>query len=173
MIQIRRAKIHESRDILDFYRNIINTPNDDFNPKWNENYPDLEYIENSILKEELYIYKPDEKIVSSIIVNNNFGGRYNDANWIVNAEASETVVIHAFAVDPGCRGKKISKEIFNIIRKYSLKNNKKAIRVDIIYGNDGAESVFKHLGFNYIDTVEEYYDAVGFERFLLYEYDLK
>ena len=168
MIQIRRAKIHESMDILDFYRNIINTPNDDFNPKWNENYPDLEYIENSILKEELYIYKPDEKIVSSIIVNNNFGGRYNDANWTVNAEASEIVVIHAFAVDPGCRGKKISKEIFNIIRKYSLKNNKKTIRVDIIYGNDGAESVFK-----YIDTVEEYYDAVGFERFLLYEYDLK
>lgn len=173
MIQIRRAKIHESMDILDFYRNIINTPNDDFNPKWNENYPDLEYIENSILKEELYIYKPDEKIVSSIIVNNNFGGRYNDANWTVNAEASEIVVIHAFAVDPGCRGKKISKEIFNIIRKYSLKNNKKTIRVDIIYGNDGAESVFKHLGFKYIDTVEEYYDAVGFERFLLYEYDLK
>ena len=88
MIQIRRAKIHESRDILDFYRNIINTPNDDFNPKWDENYPDLEYIENSILKEELYIYKHDKKIVSSIIVNNNFGGRYNDANWTVNAEAS-------------------------------------------------------------------------------------
>ena len=173
MIQIRRAKIHESMDILDFYRNIINTPNDDFNPKWNENYPDLKYIENSILKEELYIYKHDKKIVSSIIVNNNFGGRYNDANWTVNAEASETVVIHAFAVDPNCRGKKISKEIFNIIRKYSLKNNKKTIRVDIIYGNDGAESVFKHLGFKYIDTVEEYYDAVGFERFLLYEYDLK
>ena len=173
MIQIRRAKIHESRDILDFYRNIINTPNDDFNPKWNENYPDLEYIENSILKEELYIYKHDKKIVSSIIVNNNFGGRYNDANWPVNAESNETVVIHAFAVDPSCRGKKISKEIFNIIRKYSLKNNKNAIRVDIIYGNDGAESVFKHLGFKYIDTVEEYCDAVGFERFLLYEYDLK
>ena len=173
MIRIIKAKIHESVQILEFYRNIINTPDDDFNPKWNENYPDLEYIENSILKEELYIYKSKKNIISSVIVNNDFGGRYNDANWIVNAESNEIVVIHAFAIDPNCRGKGISREIFNIIKKYSLKNNKKTIRVDILYGNNGAESVFKHLGFEYIDTVEEFYGAVGLEKFHLYEYVLK
>ena len=173
MIRIIKAKIHESVQILEFYRNIINTPDDDFNPKWNENYPDLEYIENSILKEELYIYKSKKNIISSVIVNNDFGGRYNDANWIVNDESNEIVVIHAFAIDPSCRGKGISREIFNIIKKYSLKNNKNTIRVDILYGNNGAESIFKHLGFEYIDTVEEFYDAVGLEKFHLYEYVLK
>ena len=62
-MRIIKAKIHESVQILEFYRNIINTPDDDFNPKWNENYPDLEYIENSILKEELYIYKSKKNFI--------------------------------------------------------------------------------------------------------------
>lgn len=173
MIQIRRAKLNESSEILELYRTIINTTNDDFNPKWNENYPDLEFIENSILKEELYVYKTDEKIISSVVVNNDFGKRYDNAKWIVNAEPNEIVVIHAFAIDPGCRGKGISREIFNIIKENSLKNHKRTIRIDVIDGNDGAMSVFKHLGFKYINTVEEYYDSVGLERFHLYEYVLK
>ena len=32
MIQLRKAKINESVQILEFYRNIINTTNDEFNP---------------------------------------------------------------------------------------------------------------------------------------------
>lgn len=173
MIQLRNARIDESEQILTFYRHIINTTDDEFNPKWNDNYPDLEFIENSIRKGELYIVKNDENIISSVIVNDEFDKRYDDANWIVNAKEDEIIAIHTFAVNPACRGKGISKKIFDIIKKHCLKNNKKSIRIDVIDGNVGAQSVFKHLGFEYINTIEINHDAVGLERFHLYEYDLK
>jgi len=173
MIQLRRAKINESVQILEFYKNIINTTNDEFNPKWNDDYPNLEFIENSISKGELYIYKTDGKIISSIVVNTDFDERYNGSNWIANAESDEIVVIHTFAIDPNCRGQGIGKEIVNTIKMHSLKNHKKTIRIDIINGNNGAESVFKHLGFEYVDTVEVFHDQVGLEKFHLYEFVLK
>lgn len=173
MIKLRKAKINESVKILELYNNIIDTANDEFDPKWNDEYLNLGFIEDSILKEELYVYKVDERIISSVVVNNDFGKRYTDANWIVDAKPNEIVVIHTFAVNPSYRGRGISKEIFNIIKKQSLKNHKKTIRVDVINGNNGAEIVFKHLGFKHVDTVEEFYDAVGLETFHLYEYVLK
>ena len=64
-------------------------------------------------------------------------------------------------------------ESVQILEFYRNIINTPDIRVDILYGNNGAESVFKHLGFEYIDTVEEFYDAVGLEKFHLYEHVLK
>ena len=109
MIKLRKAKINESVKILELYNNIIDTANDEFDPKWNDEYINLGFIEDSILKEELYVYKVDERINSSVVVNNDFGKRYTDANWIVDAKPNEIVVIHTFAVNPSCRGRGISK----------------------------------------------------------------
>ena len=54
---LRKAKINESTEILKFYHRIIESIRDsDFKPKWNNEYPNLEFIEKSIKKEELYIY---------------------------------------------------------------------------------------------------------------------
>ena len=51
MIKLRKAKINESVKILELYNNIIDTANDEFNPKWNNEYINLGFIEDSILKE--------------------------------------------------------------------------------------------------------------------------
>ena len=60
---LRRAKIYESYEILNFYKNVIDSiENTEFKPKWNENYPNLKFIKKSILSEELWIYKPKNKI---------------------------------------------------------------------------------------------------------------
>ena len=51
---LRRAKIYESYEILNFYKNVIDSiENTEFKPKWNENYPNLKFIKKSILSEEL------------------------------------------------------------------------------------------------------------------------
>jgi len=173
MIQLRHARIEESKQILAFYKDIINTTDEEFNPKWNDNYPNSEFIENSIIKKELYIARKDEMIISSVIVNDDFDSHYDDTDWIVNAKKDEIAAIHTFAVNPACRGRGISKRIFDIIKSHCLKNNKKSIRIDVIDGNVGAQGVFKRLGFVYIDTFEVHHDAVGLENFHLYEYVLE
>lgn len=106
-------------------------------------------------------------------MNNIFNERYENLNWIVNAEYGEFTVIHTFAVHPKYSGKGIGKEIFNKIKDNAIKNNQKSIRIDVIDGNVGAMKVFSKLGFKYIDTVEVFHEAVGLTKFHLYEYPLK
>lgn len=172
MIRLRKAQISESEAILKFYRNIIFSIRDsEFKPKWNDSYPDLEFIENSILKGEMYVYSSNNDITACVVVNSEFGEEYNDIEWHVNAKQSETIAIHAFAVNSMGRG--IGKEIFNRIEDNAIKNDKKSIRIDVIDGNEGAKKVFKSLGFEYVDSVEFFHDAVGLQTFHLYEKILK
>lgn len=51
MNTLRKAHMNESCEILKFYQKIISDIKDsEFMPKWSESYPNLEYIEDSILK---------------------------------------------------------------------------------------------------------------------------
>lgn len=167
MINLRKADKNEAEKILIFYRDIIKSIEGSiFKPKWNDSYPNMEFIESSIRKGELYICDIDSNVMASLVLNNRFGPEYDDIDWIVNAQDDEIVVIHTFAASTG-HG--IGKEIFKKIKENSLKNKKKSIRVDIIDGNVGALKVFESFGFEYVDSVEIFHKAVGFERFHLYE----
>lgn len=170
MTNLRKANLKEAEKILMFYRDIIKSIEGSiFNPKWNDSYPDLEFIESSIKKGELYIYSIDNQIKASLVLNSRFSPEYDDVDWIVNAKDDEIVVIHTFAA---LGGHGIGKEIFNIIRENALKKNKKTVRADIIDGNIGALKVFESFGFEYIKSVEMFHPAVGDETFHLYEFAL-
>lgn len=167
MTELRKAQISESGEILEFYRNqIISIEDSEFKPKWNDDYPNLEFIENSILKEEMYVYGKNN-ITACVVVNDEIGEAYSDVEWHTDVETSKVIVIHAFAVNS--MGKGIGKEIFNQIVDSAIKNNKKTIRIDVIDGNEGAKKVFKSFGFEYVDCVEVFHEAVGLETFHLYE----
>ena len=174
MINLRKATNGEAEPILKFYQNVIESIEDsEFEPKWGRHYPNLEFIKTSIEKQELYVYTNDKMIIASVVLNNRFNPEYENINWICNSKPQETIIIHTFAVTPDYAGKGIGKEIFNQIKDDAVKKNKKTIRLDIINGNTGAQKVFERLGFKYIDTVELFHDAVGLEKFHLYEYNLK
>lgn len=174
MINLRTAKLKEAEKILQFYQDIINsTKGSEFKPKWNDSYPNLEYIQTSIEKQELYVYTRNNSIIACLILNNRFDPEYEGINWNTNASPNEITIIHTFAIDSSFTKKGIGREIFNQIKTKAMRNNKKTIRIDIIDGNVGAQRVFEKFGFEYIDTVEMFHEAVGMENFHLYEYVLK
>ena len=171
---LRKAKINESTEILKFYHRIIESIRDsDFKPKWNNEYPNLEFIEKSIKKEELYIYTKNNIIISSLILNDSFDVDYSYVNWSFNAKLDEITVMHAFAIDSKFRGKGLGRKIFDEIKDITMANNKKTIRIDVIDGNVGAQKVYEHLGFEYIGCAETNQYPIGPEKFHLYEYVLK
>ena len=170
MFNLKKAEIKDAMKILEFYQNTIESiKNSEFKPKWNKHYPNLGFIKKSIDNDEVYICTKNEDIVASVVLNNGFDPEYTDVNWIVNAKSDEITVIHAFAVDSNFTGKGIGKQIFSQIKENAIINKQKTIRIDIIDGNIGAQKVFKRLGFEYVDTVEVFHNAVGLEKFHLYE----
>lgn len=167
MIKLRKAHINEANEILSFYEDIIFSIRDsEFNPKWNDSYPDMEFIKESILKEELYVY-PQNGLKACLVINNELEKEYSNVKWHINAETDEIIAIHTFAVKS--TGKGIGKEIFDHIVKEAIKNNKKTIRIDVIDGNIGAQRAFEKWGFEYVDSVEMFHEAVGWETFHLFE----
>lgn len=167
MIKIRKAVISEAGEILSFYENIIfSLKNSEFNPKWNESYPDIEFINYSILKGEMYVYSQNG-LKACLVINNELGKEYNNVKWHVNANPDEIIAIHTFAVKSMKKG--IGKGILDYIMKEAIKNNKKTIRVDVIDGNIGAQRAFEKWGFEYVDSVEMFHEAVGWETFHLFE----
>ena len=153
MVNLRKAKAEEAEKILEFYQKVIDsTGGGEFNPKWNRDYPNLEFIEGCVEKEELYVCTEEDNIISCVVLNNRFDPEYENIEWTINATPQETIIIHTFAVSSDFAGKGIGKEIFNQIRNNALKNNQKTIRIDIIDGNVGAQKVFEKFGFEYVDT---------------------
>ena len=174
MIDLRPAKSEESKKILKFYQNTINSiKGTEFKPKWSNSYPNLEFIETCIEKQELYVCSKEGIIIASIVLNNRFDPEYENIEWTIDAEPQEVIIIHTFAVASDFKGKGIGKEILNLIEENAIKKNQKTIRLDIINGNDGARKFFENYGFEYIATVEIFHEAVGLEKFHLYEYVLE
>lgn len=170
---IKKAKYGEAQKILEFYQNVIRfIRGTEFVPKWNEKYPNLEYIQNCISKGELYICTDENEIVSSFILNHEFDNDYSSVKWKTDSHDMEVTVIHTFAIGPSYRSKGLSSEIFEKIKKIALSNNQKTLRIDIVGGNVGAQRVFEKLGFEFITTVEIEHYAVGLQDFHLYEFGL-
>ena len=48
----------------------------------------------------------------------------------------------------------------------------KVIRLDVLEGNIPAQKVYERLGFNYINTIQMYYEDTGLTGYMLYEYVL-
>lgn len=174
MVHLRKAKIEEAEKILKFYQDIIDSiRQSEFKPKWGKHYPDLEFVKASIEKREMHVYSNEGDIIAGVVLNNRFDPEYENVDWMVDAKPQETLIIHAFAVASNYAGKGIGKEIFTHIKSTAEKNNQKTIRLDIIDGNVGARKVFEKFGFEYVDTVEIFHEAIGLEKFHLYEYVLK
>lgn len=172
MMILRKAKPNEAIKILKFYQDVIKSiENTSFKPKWNEKYPNIEYIKTSIEKEELYICTERDEIVSSFILNNEFDNDYSDITWMIDAKPDEILIIHTFAINSNYRSKGLSAKIFDEIKK--MNQTMKTLRIDIVDGNIGAEKVFEKLGFEYVTSVEIKHYAVGLQKFHLYEYVLK
>ncbi len=52
------------------------------------------------------------------------------------------------------------------------KTHMKVIRLDVLEGNIPAQKVYERLGFNYINTIQMYYEDTGLTGYMLYEYVL-
>ena len=74
---LRKANAKEAEKILQFYKTTINSIKEsEFKPKWNESYPNLEYIKTSIKKQELYIHTKNNNIIAAVVLNNRFDPKY-------------------------------------------------------------------------------------------------
>ena len=172
VLKIRTANMDEYYSVRDFYYSLIDAMEDaEFKPGWQKDvYPTQEFLIKSIKNDELYIGKLDEKIVSCMVVNQEYNEGYNHITWSVQALDSELLVIHALGVHPAFSGQGIAKQMVQKVIDTARENHLKTIRLDVLGGNLPAEKAYTKMGFQYLDTIQMFYEDTGWTEYKIYEF---
>lgn len=139
-------------------------------PGWKKGvYPIREDAVKGIEEGYLYVARYNDQIVGTIILNHEPEDAYSKVNWTIEADYSDIVVIHTFAVHPDYQKEGIGQKLMEFAISHSKEIHAKAIRLDVYEKNIPAIKLYEKLGFQYIDTVDLGYGENGLDWFKLYE----
>ena len=174
-MEIRKAADNEYELVRSFYHSLIDAMADSpFYIGWEKDvYPAPEYLADSIRNGELYIGLEGERIAAAMILNHEYNESYHGQKWLVEADDSEVMVIHALGVHPDFARRGFAKQLVHKAIALAKEARMKAIRLDVLEGNAPAERLYPDLGFRYVGVLPMFYEDTGWKNFLLYEYPLQ
>lgn len=167
----RKAEIGDYNLVRSLYWNIIdNMQNSEFRPGWEKGvYPTDDFICLSIKNQELYLLEDDELPVGCMIMNHEVTDGYEKIKWAVEAAKEEVAVIHALGVLPSIQRKGYAAFLVQEAIRIAKERDQKAIRLDVLGGNLPAQRLYEKAGFNYMGTLQLFYEDTGLTDFLMYE----
>jgi GNAT superfamily N-acetyltransferase len=139
-------------------------------PGWRKGvYPIREDAVKGIEEGGLYVARHNNKIVGTIILNHEPEDAYSKVKWAIEADYSDIVVIHTFAVHPNYLKEGIGQKLMEFATSHSEDIKAKTIRLDVYEKNIPAIRLYEKLGYRYIDAVDLGYGEYGLNSFKLYE----
>lgn len=143
-------------------------------PKWPYHvYPSYQSAYEAISQKELYVYRIDHQIVGSVILNHKQNSGYEQAQWLVDANEDEVLVVHTLAVDPCQKGQGYAGHILKQIQLLALKLNCLAIRLDLTQNNIPARNLYQKHGFYFTGLADLHRQEDGIDYCEMYEYNLQ
>lgn len=172
MLEIRLAKENEYPLVRKFYYSLIDAmENAEFAPGWKKDiYPEPEFLINSIRNSELYIGSIAENMVSCMVLNHLCNDGYRKIKWSAQAPDSDILVIHALGVAPAFGGRGMAKDMVQKAIDIAKEHHIKAIRLDVLRGNIPAVKAYTQMGFQYMGTVQMFYEDTGWTDFDMFEF---
>lgn len=172
MLHIRVAKKAEYSKVRAFYHSVIDAMEDaEYKPQWEKDvYPSQEFLMEAIECGELYIGELNGEIAACMVVNHKYNEEYKEITWSVEAADEEILVIHALGVHPMFSGQGIATQMVQEVIRLAHENSIKAIRLDVLMGNVPAERVYRKIGFQYLNTIQMFYEDTGWTDFKIFEF---
>ncbi len=171
-MDIKKADSDQYQAVRDFYYSLIDAIDGlEHTVEWKKDiYPSPDFIRESISNGNLYIGIEDEKIISAMVMNHECNEAYKEFPWPTIAEEDEISVIHALGVHPSQTRKGYASEMVKYAITTARENHQKVIRLDVLKGNIAAEKLYGSLDFQYLQTIQMFYEDTGWKDFMLYEY---
>ena len=169
---IREAKMEKLGEIMAFYEMMCRelASKDFLKKEYKGGFPSLEMVTQAIKREELFVGEEEGAIIAAYIMDHESNPEYNDAPWRTEAGKEQAVVLHALRVAPQYGGRGYAGMLIEHAAETARERGQRAIRLDCIEGNSVPHKMYLSHGFEYICTVEMYYEDIGEPRnFLLFE----
>ena len=122
-------------------------------PRWKYGvYPSRESITAAVNKKEQYAYIENGEILGAFILNDDPGGKYENAN--IACKLKEYLVIHALVTAHKCYKKGIATKIIRYCIEKAKNDGYKGIYCDIVPTNTASINLFTKLGFKNLGTFD-------------------
>ena len=142
-------------------------------PGWEKDvYPAPEVLQTEIEEGNFYYLRDGERIAAGMVVNWKCNEDYRTAKWPENLNQDQFMVIHMLGVHPDFAGNGFAKEMVRFALDLARKAGMKAVRLDVLKGNVPAEKLYAGLGFQFIDSIQMFYEDTGWTEYELYEIKL-
>lgn len=174
-MEIHRCRTEEAEAAGAFYDRVVLDLTQHVNyPKWEYRvYPSYAYAKETAEKGELYLCMDEKNEIAGVyVLNTEPGGTYEDGNWVQALRRGEYLVIHAFAVGPERRGQHIGEYMLQYALKKAADEGCRAVRVDVVPGNEPAIRLYEKLGFSYAGASGLGRNHLEIPLFALYERNL-
>lgn len=141
-------------------------------------HPSRADLEEAINDGGLLVLRDENTLVGTIILNTDAAEGYDAAPWLIEATSEEVQVVHLFAIHPDYQGQGLARKLLEASYELAKQRGAKALRLDTLLENKGAQRTYEALGFDrigeyrlYYPTLEAYKSADD-QRFVLYEKSL-
>lgn len=152
-------------ELNDFLSDTINYPG------WLKGiYPIRETAEKAISEGTLYILRKEGIIAGSIVLNHEPEEAYAQADWGIESEYQDILVIHTLVVHPKFLNQGIGRQLMMFAKEVAFSSGIKALRLDVSKDNIPAIRLYNALGYTYIGTVDLGLPYDHLKWFQLYEY---
>ena len=122
-MEFRVAKKQEFDSVRDLYWTLIDeTSHLPSFPHWKKGeHPSDEWLMDSLIKSQLFVLEENEKILASVILNNEANESYQRVNWSREVPDEKILIIHVLAVSPKHAGKGLGTKMMQYILDYAKK----------------------------------------------------
>ena len=174
-LTIKKAEIKDFEKVMSFYDEVCDAlVGAKYSPGWIKGiYPYHEDVYDAISKKTMHIAMRNEKIISCMIVNHVYNEEYKNIVWNYDDLDDEIYVIHMLAVHPSMQGKGICQYMIDYVKSMAKDHHVKSLRLDILKGHLPAKKAYERCGFNFLGSVEIYYEDTGKTFYDVYEYRMK
>lgn len=139
-------------------------------PGWRKGkYPTRIDAEQGVGEGKLYIARLADRIIGSVIVNQEQELGYDSITWKTSADPGEVAVIHTFLVHPDCLNMGIGRILLEFAENKAEEEGRKVIRLDVYEKNDPAIRLYERMGYQYMGTADLGFGDYGLDWFKLYE----
>ena len=117
-------------------------------PGWHKDiYPTREVAKSAIDKDELYILWDNDKMAGSIVLSHRPEKAYSKADWAIDADYKDIIVIHTLVANPDYMRRGIARKLMDFAVDFARENKMKAVRLDVSTTNVPAMALYEKCGF--------------------------
>lgn len=135
-------------------------------------YPTDEFLLESLDRGELYTLSDGDTLCGCVILNSESNEGYAGVPWTRSLAPEDVLVPHAIAVDPAMQGRGCGKAPVRGMLDLARGAGKKAVRLDILSGNDAAERLYTRAGFQFVQAKPMFYEDTGWTEYKMFDLNL-